>query len=254
MSKRINRVSCEIEEADSFENGIVRKSILPGEINGLETFYGELVRGNVYKFLPEEKKLRILLFTNGAGNINQDDMSFPIHEFAMFIPGMHREFSIAGGKENLSYLEIMMYLSPQDLETLKHQQGKWPFYIVYSECRKYNESIKSKKTISRMILHEDIVPRLCIGSVETSGPDKVAAHTHPMLEQLFFGLPGNDCMVKADTAKTRFLENDLLHIPLGSRHGVSVEAGKDLHYIWIDLFHNQEEMDYITNTHILSDE
>jgi len=98
------------------------------------------------------------------------------------------------------------------------------------------------------------VPRLCIGSVETSGPDEVATHTHPMLDQLFFGLPGNDCMVMADNAESRFLENDLLHIPLGSMHGVSVEAGKHLHYIWIDLFHSEEEMGYMKDTHIIIDE
>ena len=105
-----------------------------------------------------------------------------------------------------------------------------------------------------MILNEDIVPRLCMGSVETSGPDEVAAHIHPMLDQLFFGLSGNDCMVMAGTAESRFLENDLLHIPLGSRHGVSVETGKYLNYIWIDLFHTQEEMGYMKDTHIIINE
>ena len=181
-------------------------------------------------------------------------MSFPADEFALFIPGLHREFSIAAGKEKLSYLEIAMSLAPHDLETLDKQQDRWPYYIAYSECKKYNESIKSEKTISRMILPEDIVPRLCIGSVETSGPDEVAAHTHPMLEQLFFGLPGNDCIVTADDVETRFLGNDLLHIPLGSMHGASVKADKDLHYIWIDLFHSHVDMDYIKNTHLIIDE
>lgn len=97
---------------------------------------------------------------------------------------------------------------------------------------------------------EEIVPRLCIGSVMTSGPDKVAAHTHPMLEQLFFGLQGNDIEVFADEAKRRFIEGDLLHIPLGSMHGATVEAGKELHYIWIDLFNSMADMDYIKKHHI----
>jgi hypothetical protein len=75
-----------------------------------------------------------------------------------------------------------------------------------------------------------------------------------MLEQLFFGLSGNDVVVSADSAEARLLGKELLHIPLGSRHGVTVEAGKELHYIWIDLFHSQEGMDYIRNTHILKDD
>ncbi len=254
MSNKINRVSCEIGEADAFNRGIARKSVLAGEINGLETFCVELAGGDVYENLPEEKTLKILLFTNGDGNIIHDDLSIPVHELTLFIPGMHRTFSIESGRENLSYLEIVMSLTVQDMEILKRQQGVLPYYMEYGECKKYNESIKSKKTISRMILNEDIVPRLCMGSVETSGPDEVAAHTHPMLDQLFFGLPGNNCMVTAGTDESRFLANDFLHIPLGSRHGVSVEAGKYLHYIWIDLFHTKEQMGYMKNNHIIIDE
>ena len=254
VSMNINKARCETGETDAFDKGIARKAILPGEINGLETFCVELAGGDVYEFMPEEKRLRILLFTDGDGNISQDDLNIPVHELTLFIPGMHREFSIESGKENLSYLELVMTLTEQDMENLNRQEGVFPYHIEYAECKKYNESIKSEKTISRMILNEDIVPRLCMGSVETSGPDAVAAHTHPMLDQLFFGLPGNDCMVMAGTAESGFLENDLLHIPLGSTHGVSVEAGKYLNYIWIDLFHNQEEMGYIKDNHIIIDE
>ena len=105
-----------------------------------------------------------------------------------------------------------------------------------------------------MILPENIVPRLCIGSVETSGPDEVGAHTHPMLEQLFYGLKMNNCIVRADGIEAAFKENTLLHIPLGSRHGVVVEEGKILNYIWMDLFRSQEDMGYIRDNHIMKDE
>jgi hypothetical protein len=89
---------------------------------------------------------------------------------------------------------------------------------------------------------------------ETTGPDQVAKHTHPMLEQLFLGLPGNDVSVMADSYETMFGENELLHIPLGSNHGVKVENGKTLHYIWVDLFAHASEMDYMKDNHILLDE
>ena len=61
-----------------------------------------------------------------------------------------------------------------------------------------------------MILPEEVVPRLCMGSVSSTGPDKVAAHKHPMLEQLFFGLKGNEVLVYADGVPGSFHENDLL--------------------------------------------
>ena len=55
----------------------------------------------------------------------------------------------------------------------------------------------------RTLLPKDIVPRMSIGTVETVGPDRVAPHAHPMLEQLFLGLEGNDIVVRADGGQRR---------------------------------------------------
>jgi len=71
-----------------------------------------------------------------------------------------------------------------------------------------------------------------------------------MLEQLFFGLADNDCILTADDAQMEFKENMLLHIPLGSTHGVEVHAPKKLHYIWIDFFKDKKDMDWIVQEHI----
>ena len=112
---------------------------------------------------------------------------------------------------------------------------------------------KSEKTISRMLVPEDIVPRLSIGSVQTTGPDMIAAHRHPMLEQLFYGIQGNSCHVIADDYETDFGERTLLHIPLGSTHSVRVDKGQQLHYIWMDFFKHQKDLAYITDSHIIID-
>jgi hypothetical protein len=250
----INRAHCEIVESDGSASGFSRKLLLPGEIKGVETFFLELINGVSHVYITEEKKLRILLFLGGAGSIVQENLSIEVNEPCLFVSGLNSEISVTGGKKNLQALEIVMSLTAQDILDLNGREGRFPYYAAYSKCKKYNESIKSKKTISRMILPEDIVPRLCIGSVETTGPDQVAKHTHPMLEQLFLGLPGNDVRVMADSYEAGFREKNLLHIPLGSNHGVKVEEGKKLHYIWVDLFAHGSEMDYMKDNHILLDE
>jgi hypothetical protein len=99
------------------------------------------------------------------------------------------------------------------------------------------------------LLPENIVPRICIGTVQTNGPDEVAEHSHTMLEQLFFGLTDNHCLVSADGHSTLFEEGFLLHIPMGSVHGVKVEQNKILNYIWIDFFNTQDDMKYISEKH-----
>lgn len=250
---KISRAHCEIGESDGSDNGFSRKQLLPGEINGVETFYLELFSGVSHRYIPEEKKLRILLFLGGSGNLVQEDLNMEVNEPCLFVSALPGELLVTGGKETLQALEIVISLTSQDMLDLGRGEGL-PYYVAYSKCKKYNESIKSAKTISRMILPEGIVPRLCVGSVETTGPDQVAAHTHPMLEQLFLGLAGNDVRVMADSYETSFRENDLLHIPLGSNHGVKVEEGKKLHYIWVDLFTHGNKMDYMKDNHILLDE
>ena len=206
------------------------------------------------KYFPEENEQRVLLFTDGTGEIIQDGVNFTIDELALFVPDMKREFTVSSRRKYLSFLEIMLKLNRDDLIWLGEREEKFPYVIRYADCKEYHDGTKSAKTVSRIILSEDVVPRLCIGSVKTSGPDEVQAHTHPMLEQLFFGLAGNDVIVIADDAETRFLEKDLLHIPLGSTHGVKVETGKGLHYVWIDIFHSLEDIDYIKENHIMKDE
>ena len=47
-----------------------------------------------------------------------------------------------------------------------------------------------------------------------------------------------------------FFERQLLHIPLGSNHGVEVHEGKTLRYIWIDLFKHQKGMEWIAQEHV----
>lgn len=241
---------CGIIKPGTSQEGVVRKKLLSGEIIGLDTCYIELSGNQNATFQPEENRLRILLFTDGSGGIRHEDSNFSIDEIALFIPQIDREFHLSSGSGNLGFLEIMMSLVEKDQEYLEKRGSLFPYFIRYSQCTTYSELIKSPETVNRTLLPEEIVPRLCIGSVMTNGPDKVAAHAHPMLEQLFYGLQGNDIEVFADEAKKGFKENDLLHIPSGSLHGATVEAGKELHYIWIDLFNSMEDIDYIKTHHI----
>ena len=123
-----------------------------------------------------------------------------------------------------------------------------PALLPYSGCPTYREAIKSSRTVSRTIVPQGPVPRFCMGSVQVTGPDVVAAHRHPMLEQLFFGLPGNRCTLSADEDRIAFGELSLVHIPRGSSHGVTVEEGYGLHYLWMDFFEG-DDMSYISEHH-----
>jgi quercetin dioxygenase-like cupin family protein len=110
------------------------------------------------------------------------------------------------------------------------------YFTSFEDCEAYTEKIKSPNTVSRTVLPKDYIPRVAMGTVQTKGPDAVGAHEHPMLDQLFLGLAGSKVTVFADDETTEFNEFELLHIPIGSSHGVSVKANETMYYLWMDFF------------------
>lgn len=229
-----------------------RKELLQNQIENLRTFSFQIPANKLFNLQSLQSEIHIFLFTNGTGKITHGTQEFGINEIAVFMPVQSADFTIETKDESLAVLEIVLKLTSDELAIMKNEQT--PYFITYSNCKKYKEAIKSPKTINRMLIPENIIPRFCMGSVETIGPDTVETHSHPMLEQLFFGLKKNDCIVIADKNETDFKENDLLHIPLGSEHGVKVEDGNIMNYIWLDFFRSQGEMSYIKDNHYMEDE
>ena len=153
------------------------------------------------------------------------------------------------------FLRISKKLDDKDKLAILREQKKHSFLYAkpFAECPTYSEDIKSEKSINRLILPEGLVPRFCMGSVETLGPDTVSEHEHPMLDQLFLGLKGCRCTVHADEKKALLTENVLLHIPLGSKHSVSVKKGDKLNYLWLDFFLSLEGQEYMRKQHTMDD-
>src|SRR5262249_19325750 len=106
---------------------------------------------------------------------------------------------VAGPDRPLHALRIRRQLTADDRGELERfaENNRAGWVRRFRACPAYGEAIKSAATISRTLLPENIVPRMAAGTVETAGPDEVAAHRHPMLEQLFLGLDGNDITVRA---------------------------------------------------------
>jgi hypothetical protein len=251
-SGEIKKEICSIDNSAALKE-TVQKEVLEGEISGVSTFYLEVPEGQSYVYKPVKGSVSVFLVTHGTGSISQGSSQFDVSNVNLFVPSVHETASVKAGRGSLGVLEIRIMLNADEFKSVSQETGKLPYFVDYTKCAEYKEAIKSPKTTSRTIIPENIIPRFCLGSVETSGPDEVGAHAHPMLEQLFFGLPANDCTVKADEAVTEFSENMLLHIPLGSTHGVKVEDGKHLYYIWMDLFRSQKDMSYIKENHITND-
>ena len=158
-------------------------------------------------------------------------------------------------KEDFCFLRIRKDLDEKDIAEIRNKpEDHAGLYLrAFEDCPVYTEDIKSEKTVNRMMLAEGMVPRFCMGSVETMGPDEVAEHEHPMLDQVLLGLEDCQCTVHAGDEEALLMENLLLHIPLGSRHGVTVAEGEKLTYIWMDFFLSLEGQKYMEEQHHIKD-
>lgn len=226
------------------------KELLIGEIDDLKIehlSYAGPIKQTIHLL---DGYVTMFLFLNGNGLLHADSRTYQLSPESIAIPKKETEFVQLEIAENevLHVLQFAKKISLQDLEDLRHfpEENKYPlFFTRFEDCEPYTEKIKSPNTISRTVLPADIVPRVSLGTVEAIGPDKVGAHSHPMLEQLFLGLSDNNITVYADDASTEFKEYALLHIPLGSNHWVSVKEGKKMNYMWMDFFLTKEGQEWL---------
>lgn len=216
------------------------KSILENEIKGIHVEHIVISGTKPRQEISKHGFKTIYLFVKGTGDVVADNTSYDIAAESIFLPNAAGHVSIKPANDGtLHYLKISCELSAQDQKNIKDlptENIQSVYYAKFSDCQSYSEPIKSPNTVSRTILSNEYIPRVAMGTVQTNGPDKVAAHKHPMLEQLFLGLSGNQCIVYADDDKVDFPPFSLLHIPLGSSHSVSVDKDKIMYYVWMDFF------------------
>jgi hypothetical protein len=190
-----------------------------------------------------------LIFYSGRCSVEYSSKRLDIEEVALLVQHPQEPLIVHSTGGAICILELLLKLEHEDMTSMKNSDIAGTGLFRYSESPAYSEDIKSSKTVSRTLLPGDVVPRISIGSVYTVGEDEVAEHSHPMLEQYFLSLQDNESSLLIDGEETPFSNCTIVHIPLGSTHGVSVEKGKTLHYLWIDIFNDVNEMTYLEAHH-----
>jgi len=244
-------------QASKPEGYIRKEQVLPGEIKGLTIEYIS-VKG---PFRIDESSLpgfyNVLLSLKGNACLSLSEGEIELNAKSISRIPLNQQYSIEIKNGDEFYcLGFKKQLDEQDSHLISQQPEKHSslYFKALADCPGYTEDIKSCKTINRMILPEGLVPRFCMGSVETTGPDLIMEHEHPMLDQLFFGLDNCKCTCVADGDQTILSENMMLHIPLGSKHFVSVAEGDTLAYIWLDFFFTLDGQKYMGEQHNLIDD
>lgn len=241
------RLELEVASRSAARTAMTR-DLLPGEIPGVRTAALSLASGVMHRDSSSVDEDRVYLVLAGNGTFIAGGKKYPAvrETIAHFPVGWSVDIE-ASSAQGLDILILSLILTPVDREDLSAHSdlGQAVYVKTFKECEPYREKIKSPKTISRTLLPKNVVPRMAIGTVETTGPDKVAAHRHPMLEQYFLGLENNDIVVVHDKGQTPLKAHELFHIPTGSNHGARVAKGRKLYYVWMDFFQDRKGLEWL---------
>ncbi len=222
--------------------------MLPGSIPGAILHLRTLQPGEEITVEPQADKAYIFLVIDGDYTFSAGDVTKTASGRWVFIPSWNQTAKFQASTKT-RVLQIQWDIPENGCEEWKNPQREFPYIQEYITSLQYRDKNKSDKTISREMVRQRTVPGFCMGSVESYGYDKVAQHPHPMLDQFFFSFPENDVDVLIDDFKVPMKGDTLLHIPLGSNHGVEVLGDNHMHYIWIDFFLGQAGLDRLDNSH-----
>ncbi|EHA14701.1 cupin domain-containing protein [Halomonas sp. HAL1] len=224
------------------------RNLLEGQIQGATVLHHMLPPAGERVLSERQDRLSILFLLEGDLSCKQADQEHVLSERGALVPLPGTDIPLAS-IDGASLLEIVLELTQGEWNALQQDADSFPYLQLYRTSARYRDASKSEKTTSRKVIPPGVVPRFCMGSVEASGPDQVASHAHPILDQLFLVFPESQITLQINGEPHTVLGNSLVHIPLGSEHGVVVESGHHLHYLWLDFFFNQDDMSFITQSH-----
>ena len=248
-SVKLEDIRYEKPDGRSCEGG--GQPMLVGEIPGAEVSFYKIKSGEKRFFPGEKDKITILFLCFGGAEFKSGDVTASYSERAVYTDMPESDISVSA-LSDCELLKIKWTLDADDTRELETKKDRFPFTEKYSDALQYRDPFKSESTISRAIIVHDFIPRFAMGSVEAKGDDLVGQHAHPLLDQFFFSFPENDADLLIDCRIFALKGNTLVHIPLGSNHGVIARGDQRMHYLWLDFTPASEKDDavaYLNEVH-----
>lgn len=246
---KLSDIKMEVLTADTTQKSA--KLMLAGEIPGAAVYNCTLPAGESVSFPGQTECIRIFFLCSGAMTFSAEGKSFSYDRKAVFVAKPQSDVEIRSDADS-SFLEIRWDMNEHDLEDLAASTQEFPISEAYEDAMQYRDFFKSETIISRAILKQSVIPRFAMGSVEANGDDLVGQHAHPLLDQFFFSFPENDMDLLIDCRICPMKGDTLVHIPLGSNHGVIARGSQKMHYLWIDCTpqsQKDEAVAYLNEVH-----
>ena len=227
--------------------------LLHGEIDGVKPYHHIIAPGEQIMLKGDERIYHILFLIEGCVVLSTDSGMYCMEQKGVFVEAAESDITISSGS-GARVFEIEKYMSDVDMETKKKYETSFPIIQDYLKCQQYTDFSKTPKTINRIVLEQENIPRFAMGSVESVGEDYVTPNAHPEIDQFFFTFPENDTELIINDETMNLKGDTLLHIPLGADHGTNLAEGKKMHYLWIDCLVDEKYADILKEDHVKLDE
>lgn len=227
--------------------------LLHGEIADVYPYHHIIAPGEKINLKGDEKVYHILFLIEGAASVSTASGTYFMDEKGMFVDESGLDVEICSGV-GARFFEIEKHMTDTDLETKKKYTSTFPILQIYSKCEQYTDFSKTPKTINRIVLEQENIPRFAMGSVESVGEDHVTPNAHPEIDQFFFTFPENDTELIINDETMNLLGDTLLHIPLGADHGTNLAEDKKMHYLWIDCLVDEKYAEILKEDHVKTNE
>lgn len=235
--------------------------LLPGEIESIRTFHHVIAEGDELILPGDERVYHILFLIEGDASFACADEEACGCSGTDLMLGCKGMFVEEAGKavrirsvKGARFLELQKTMTDVDLETRKKYKSSFPILQIYSQCEQYTDFSKTPKTINRIVLEQENIPRFAMGSVESVGEDHVIPNAHPEIDQFFFTFPENETELIINGETMQLGGDTLLHIPLGADHGTNLYEGKRMHYLWIDCLVDERYAEILKEDHVKTNE
>lgn len=208
--------------------------MLPGEIPGALVTNYSLIAGDHVQYAGQNQHIDIYFLCDGDVGFCSRGVEYRYAQKAVFVDLPWQDVAIKAYADS-NLLRVTWDMNEQDIADLHGNEAAFPIQEAYEDAVQYRDFFKSETTISRAIIKQTVIPRFAMGSVEANADDLVGMHSHPLLDQFFYSFEENDMDLLIDCRILNMKGNTLLHIPLGSNHGIIAKGDQKMHYLWLDF-------------------
>ncbi|MBC8585511.1 cupin domain-containing protein [Youxingia wuxianensis] len=227
---------------DYDQKGVAKVELLPGSFDGpLKAYKYFLKAGSDVSMEKYADKAVVFIFGKGKGYIADTAGGFKIDDLCFYAPNFDKGDYVIHAIEDLEFVMCVSEMDDYDRFRAGECRVHLPFFRTVNQCYRYEQDCKTPGMQSRSILFGDfgrlgkITMGLCRGT--NAGTVEKA---HNEVHQWNYCVGNSDFEMTVEDEKYNHKAGDWSFIPAGYDHSLVAGPGKEVYYVWVELYTSQK--------------